>query len=323
LSDPNSRDFVEFAPVMLWRADALGVTTGHNSRWRAFTGQDLVTASGEGWRSVVHPDDVERVSERWLHSVRSKKPYSIEYRIRRASDGEFRWHLVEAVPQQSSTGETNWFGTCIDIHDRKRAEEHQKFLTDELYHRCKNMLAVVDGVVRLSWREANPETFVETVSARIASLAACHELLYLNKWKNADLSELIRRQLEHFSDAIGSRITLEGPEVRLKSAVAEAIGMAVHELATNAVKYGALSNELGRIDITWNIVAPEDVLSVQWAETNGPEYIPATRSGFGQAVIKRMVEEASSGKVEIGPSNGGMTWRLIASSKTTIDFDQE
>lgn len=99
--------------------------------------------------------------------------------------------------------------------------------------------------------------------------------------------------------------------------------MAVHELATNAVKYGALSNELGRIDITWNIVAPEDVLSVQWAETNGPEYIPATRSGFGQAVIKRMVEEASSGKVEIGPSNGGMTWRLIASSKTTIDFDQE
>ena len=76
--------------------------------------------------------------------------------------------------------------------------------------------------------------------------------------------------------------------------------MAVHELATNAVKYGALSNELGRIDITWNIIAPEDVLSVQWAEINGPEYIPATRSGFGQAVIKRMVEEASGGKVEIG-----------------------
>ena len=122
-SERRYRAFTESVPTMMWAADADGRTVDHNQRWEEYTGQPPSDGGGDGWKAVVHPEDLDRVERAWAEAVRTGKTYSIEYRIRRAADGEYRWHSVQAVPTYDETGRTvNWFGTCVDIEARKQAE---------------------------------------------------------------------------------------------------------------------------------------------------------------------------------------------------------
>ncbi len=122
-SEIKHRDLSNSIPALLWATDALGVTTYHNRQWYEYTGQPLEAGFGDGWKNIVFPDDLGRVAERWSHSIRTGEDYSIEYRIRRASDGAYRWHSVQARLSRDGQGEPlGWFGTLVDIHDRKLAE---------------------------------------------------------------------------------------------------------------------------------------------------------------------------------------------------------
>jgi two-component sensor histidine kinase len=206
-----------------------------------------------------------------------------------------------------------------DITERKRVEEHNKLLMAEINHRSMNLLAVVQAVAHQTARTGDPATFVARLFDRIDGLAASQDLLIKNQWEGVDLADLVEAQLAHFKDLIGARVMRDGPPVRLTPAAAQGIGMALHELATNAGKYGALSNNDGRVHISWQFgTANEPVFLMSWLEEGGPTVALPTRKGFGQMVIGRMVEAAVDGTAEVDYRESGFFWRLSAPLAGTL-----
>ncbi len=192
-------------------------------------------------------------------------------------------------------------------------------LMAEVNHRAKNLLAVVQAVALQTAKHSDPSTFVARLSERIGGLSAGQDLLVKNQWHSVGVSELIEAQLAHFKDLMGTRVLLVGPPVRLTAEAAQAIGMALHELSTNAAKYGALSNEGGRVHITWQTTAGAGAnFSMSWLEDGGPAVIAPTRKGFGQVVIGRLVEMAVQGTTDISFHEHGVRWSLSAPVDTAL-----
>ena len=200
-----------------------------------------------------------------------------------------------------------------DITMRKRTEEQSKLLLAEVNHRAKNLLGVVQALARQTGRSGDPATFMTRLTERIGSLAASQDLLVDSQWQGVEVSKLVEAQLGHFKDLIGTRVILDGPTLLLTPRAAQGIGMALHELATNAAKYGSLSSQSGLVRIAWKVAAPsQSVFSMSWLEEGGPEVLPPTRKGFGQTVIGPMAEAAVDGTVEIGYQKSGFSWKLRA-----------
>lgn len=198
-----------------------------------------------------------------------------------------------------------------DITERKRAHKHAQFLMAEVNHRARNLLAVVQAIASQTAKNGDPATFAARLADRLEGVAAGQDLLVENQWQGIDVTDLIHDQLAHFGDLIGSRILVAGPPARLTAAAAQAIGMALHELATNAIKYGALSNVDGRVSITWQFTDTEEtIFSMSWLEAGGPKVVAPKRRGFGHTVIGRMVEAAVDGNVEIDYRGTGLSWTL-------------
>ena len=207
-----------------------------------------------------------------------------------------------------------------DITARKRVEQHNKLLMAEVNHRAMNLLAVVQAVVQQTARGGDPATFVLRLSERIQGLAASQDLLVKNDWHGVEVADLVEAQLAHFKDLVGTRVVLDGPRARLTPAAAQGIGMALHELATNAGKYGALSNGEGKVRISWDVptaVSPRFLMA--WQEEDGPPVIAPTRNGFGQKVIGRMVEAAVDGTTELDYRESGFIWKLCSSADDTLE----
>jgi len=200
-----------------------------------------------------------------------------------------------------------------DITERKRNEAHVKLLMAEVNHRAKNLLAVVQGVALQTAKHGDPATIAARLSERIGGLATGQDLLVKNQWRGIDVSDLVEAQLVHFKDLIGTRVLIDGPPARLTPPAAQGIGMALHELATNAAKYGALSNREGRVRVVWHITsAPKPLFSMSWLEDGGPKVAAPTRTGFGRIVVGRMAEAAVQGATTITFEEKGLSWNLIA-----------
>lgn len=269
----------------------------------------------------VHPDDVGPLRERWAQAGQTGET-DVEFRVIRA-DGELRWLAGRwAVYPEGADGggpRLRYLGVNFDITDRKRIEEHSRLLMAEVNHRAKNLLAVVQAVTHQTAKHGDPATFAARLAERIDGLAASHDLLVKNLWHGVELTELIAAQLAHFKDVIGTRIIMNGPPSMLTAPAAQAIGMALHELATNAAKYGALSDANGQVRISWQAAdAATPVFSMSWQETGGPQVAVPTRQGFGQLVIKRMVEVAVDGAVEIEFAEQGLVWHLSALAENVL-----
>ena len=200
-----------------------------------------------------------------------------------------------------------------DITERKRAEEQVKRLLKEVNHRAKNLLGVVQAI---AWHTtgADRDAFIDRFSARIHALAANHDLLVKSEWRGVELGDLVRSQLAHFEGLIGGRITLEGPDLHITAEAAQPLAMALHELATNAGKYGALSNTLGGVCIAWAIDkdgAGTDRFRLSWSEWGGPEVPAPSRRGFGTAVITQMPKMQLGAEVTLDYAPGGITWHFV------------
>jgi two-component sensor histidine kinase len=203
-----------------------------------------------------------------------------------------------------------------EITERKRAEELQILLMREINHRTKNMLSVVQSIARQT-AASDATEFVNRFSARIQALSANQDLLIKSSWRGVDLDDLVRAQLAHFADLIGTRITVRGPQVRLAAAAAQSIGMALHELATNAGKYGALSGERGCVDIDWRL--SRDTFSMGWTERDGPSVEPPKRHGFGSTVISTVAKASVEGEIELDYAPTGLVWRLKCSPDKVLE----
>jgi two-component sensor histidine kinase len=208
----------------------------------------------------------------------------------------------------------------LDVTDRKKSLRQIQLLMGEVNHRAMNLLGVVQVVARQTARDGEPKTFVTRLMERIASLAASQNLLVQNEWQGVAVADLIAAQLSHFEDLLGTRVVSTGPTVRLLPAAAQGIGMALHELATNAAKYGALSNRAGQVQISWRITATSPAMfELSWAETAGPPVDPPTRKGFGQKVIGPMAEASVNGKAELNYASTGLKWTLVAPISETLE----
>ena len=261
---------------------------------------------------LVHLDDAERVRSAVQAALDPAEPKrsATEFRLRRGH-GEVRW--VETLGRSffEGTGRerraVSAVGTIADITERHEREEKEHLLMREISHRAKNMLSVVHAIAHQTATK-NPEDFVERFSERIQALAANQDLLIRSDWNGVEIGDLVHAQLAHFVGLIGSRIAVQGPELRLNAASAQAIGLALHELATNAGKYGALSTDTGRVNVSWGTAG--DTFTMSWTERDGPPVSPPERRGFGTIVMEAMVERSVNGAVDLDYDPSGLTWRL-------------
>jgi PAS domain S-box-containing protein len=269
----------------------------------------------------VHPDDMEGFSairEAALNPL-DPKPYVNEYRIVRR-DGKVRWVESRGLAYFEGAGPerrlVSFVGTLQDITQRKEREERERLLMREINHRAKNMLSVVDAIAHQT-AARNPEDFIERFSKRIQALSANQDLLVRNEWNGVEIADLVHAQLAHFADLIGSRIAVHGPKLHLNPASAQAIGLALHELATNAGKYGALSTDRGRVDIAWDNVG--NTFTMSWTERDGPPVCKPKQRGFGTIVIEAMAEYTVDGAVDLHYAPSGVTWRLTCPTTSVLE----
>lgn len=220
-------------------------------------------------------------------------------------------------------GETCVLVSAVDITDRKRGEEHVRLLMGELNHRINNLLMVIQSIARQTATTADPHEFAERFTERLNGIAASNALLVSGNWQGVDLAELVRSQVTPFAGD-GGRMALDGPPLRLKPQAAQAIGMALHELATNAAKHGALANDSGRIGISWSVASDgERTFHLAWTEQGGPPVVAPTRTGFGRTVLERMITGTLGGCATLQFADGGVTWTFSGPSAGVLEDGAE
>ncbi len=274
-SDLKFRTLADAFPHMVWSTLPDGFHDYYNARWYQFTGVPDGSTDGEAWNGMFHPDDQERAWARWRKSLETGEPYEIEYRLRHRS-GDYRWVLGRAMPMHDTKGTIiRWIGTCTDIHEQKEQAEQNEILGRELSHRIKNIFAVITGLIGLSARR-HPENrdFARTLQERIAALGRAHEFVRPHSERSRpevtaeSLQAVLEDVLSPYPAQSEGRLKVLGEDFRLDDRGATPIALLVHELATNATKYGALSVENGTVDVT--IERDSDVAQLTWVERGGP-----------------------------------------------------
>ena len=238
--------------------------------------------------------------------------------------GTLRWFDLHIEPLRTVTGEvTGLVGAAVDITKRKDDEAHLRLLMRELTHRSKNLLAVIQAMARQTARHSNSiEAFVAQFDARLQGLATSHDVLIEEGWHGASLEGLIKLQLQPFIEERAAQVVIEGPTVLLKPDSAQALGMALHELGTNARRYGALSNSNGRIAITWRrLPLPEgDGVEIKWSESGGPAIDEPVSRHFGSMIIERNLEQAIGGKVRLLFPASGVQCDILIPAMHLVGF---
>jgi PAS domain S-box-containing protein len=275
---------------------------------------ELITKSV--WE-ITHPDNlaIELAQFQQLEDGRIDS-YSVDKRDLR-KDGTIVWLRLTRSCVRKSDGSVDYFVAVVeDISPRKRAEEQVHLVMREANHRVKSPLGLVQAVAR-QIAAGNPEDFVGRFSERVQALAVNQDLLGRDKRRGAHLEKLVRAQLAHFADLVGSRITAHGPKLHLNATAAQAIGLALHELATNAAKYGALSTDAGRVDLDWRLDGDSFVMS--WAERGGPPVQPPDHRGFGTTVVDALARRAVGGEVQLDYARSGVEWHLTCPRDNALE----
>jgi PAS domain S-box-containing protein len=251
---------------------------------RFFTPEDA--AAGQPVKEMRIADDQGRaLDERW-HQRKS---------------GERFWASGELMPLKDDAGEITGFVKVMrDRTEQRLAEEHQRLLIHELNHRVRNTLATVQSLAGQAFKGAEKINAQDIFEARLFALAKAHDVLTQTNWEGAELSKLIREATTPYQREDHRRFEIEGPNLWVKPRIALALSMVLHELATNAVKYGALSVSSGHVVIRWAVMPGHPtLLSILWEERDGPPVSPPTRTGFGMRLIERSLAVELGGNVNI------------------------
>jgi PAS domain S-box-containing protein len=247
--------------------------------------------------TFVHPDDRDKIARRKRQILASEQQYQLTYRIRRP-DGEVRWVLDRGQVDRDAAGRAlRVVGVLVDITDLKTAEERQRLLFDELNHRVKNTLAIVQSLAQHTQRsKPDPQEFTRAFGERIMSLSRAHDLLARTAWQGAPLQQVVSAVLEPFA-AYAGRIDIRGDAVELPASITITLALMLTELATNAAKFGALSADAGRVEISWTATPTETqagegrVVDLIWQERDGPHVEPPKHRGFGSRLLAASAQQ--------------------------------
>lgn len=290
--------------------------TDLNFTWISSAGPAIAAENSVGRdnRAVGPNDTIEAVVRIKKAVLATGEPGHGEIRLPMPTGD--KWFDLNVHPLRDVRGRVvGLIGGSVEVTERKEQEARIRLLMREVTHRSKNLLSVIQAIMRqTATHSLSIDDFQKRFSDRVHSLAGSHDLLVQENWNGAALRDLIRSQLGHYSDLVGSQIALSGPSMQLRPDAAQHIGMALHELATNAAKYGALSEPNGRVAISWSLPAENDdanICSLRWEETNGPVVTLPTRRGFGRVVIERTVARALNGEVKMEYRPEGVQWCLL------------
>jgi len=330
-SEARYRSALAAGQLVHWETDLVtGIRT-----WRpesmALFGLNLPDGLGkfggesDEFKLSLHPDD-RHIVPTFYELANKQDWFPVEYRIRRP-DGTVRWlagggQVMARGPDGKALRLIN---VVADVTSRKIGEEHVQSLLAEITHRGKNLLAVIQAIASQTGRTTvSFDDFQERFTRRLHGLAASHDLLVLQNWKGASLATLVQNQLAPFAESGSTGIRVSGPDIYLSPKVTETLGLALHELATNAVKYGALSVPQGKIDVSWDLEkkdgATSELLRLNWLERDGPSVTPPNRKGFGHTVFERIVARSLNGDLKVDFTPAGLIWNL---SIPTLDLNQD
>lgn len=313
-TEARLRMAIEAGRLGAWSFDIPGRTVTWDARTREMFG-----VGGEGvvpietFLGLIHPADRRRVSEigeRALDPAGDGR-YDVEHRLLRP-DGRTVWLAHDGQVIFDADGRpAQAVGITTDITERKQAELHQQLMVHELNHRVKNTLATVQAIAAQSLRhDADPEAAKRSFTARLIALSRAHDLLTEERWEGAELREVVGAAVEPFNGE--GRFDLDGPAVRLNPKAALSLALALHELGTNAAKYGALSQAAGRVAVRWSLEGEAGRWRLQWRESGGPVVRTPERRGFGSRLIERGLAAELRGEVKIAYEPGGVVCTISA-----------
>jgi PAS domain S-box-containing protein len=318
------RFVAERAKVGYWDWDiASGRLEWSSTCRRLFGISEDETLTYERFLAAVHPDDRMRTDQAVKDCLEgSNIDLDIEFRAR-LPDGAERWIHNKGSASFAANRPVRMAGIALDVSERKRSEEHGRLIMQEMSHRAKNLMAVVQAI---SWqttrRPASLEDFERRFTQRLEALGRSHDLLVERHWRGVLLEDLVHTQLEPFLDRAKERVVAHGPALLLMPDATQDLGLALHELATNASKYGALSDPAGKIDILWTVDdggpsgAPRFLMT--WRETGGPVVSPPTHKGFGSTVLTSTLSRSFKGKTRLDYAPEGLIWELGAPMRHLI-----
>jgi PAS domain S-box-containing protein len=275
-----------------------------------------IEVTDQQWCARVHRDDVQRLRAEHIRAFKERRRELVnEFRYVRPG-GEIRWIEARSLVAYDDAGRAERMtGVYIDVTERRKSEDHKNLLIAELDHRVKNVLACVAAVAQRS-RECSrsPDEFLEVLNGRISSLANAHALLSRSHWEGVPIGELVRNELAPCM--IDGSNLIEGPDIVLAAEATQPLSMVLHELATNATKYGALSSRRGRVSVSWERQSSShDPLTLEWLETGGPTIVAPGPSGYGSSVIRDLIPYELGGSVDYVLASGGVRCRVEIPAK--------
>jgi len=299
-SEEQLRQALSAAKMGTWRHDLTTQVSQRDGNLNALLGLEPRESVGptRAWLDRIHEEDLARVTEAWQKAIAEQGAYEADMRIQH-NDGTVRWLREQGhyVPDPDGLP-GSLTGLTVDITERKQAEEARTLLIEELNHRVKNMLATVQSIAHQSLAGAQSEQKQRFLS-RLQALATGHNLLTQSRWKGASLIGILNALFAPYRGESQSRLSLRGTDVVLSARDAISVTLAIHELLTNAVKYGAYSVPSGRIAVTWAVAeaAPAKRLQFSWDEQGGPPAVEPETTGFGTRLLKSLAMQSNGGYV--------------------------
>jgi PAS domain S-box-containing protein len=315
-SEERARLALEAGHMGTWWYDPNKSVGGWSSQATAMLGFPHASEvmDHQHWLDILHPEDLDRVVRKWHDSVKNQGDYQDEYRIR-LPNGDLRWiNSRGRVFFDIQKRPVYFIGIFQDITEQKHAEEQQRFFLDELNHRVKNTLTTVQSIASQTLRTTETSAqFKEAFEGRLLALSKTHNLLTRKSWREAELRDVAEQELAPYRKQGDERVVLNGPNVRLPARYAINLGLVLHELVTNAAKYGALSTNAGHLEMNWTVVENEDrpdQLRIHWTESGGPPVAPPKRQGFGSRLIRRSIEGELGGYMVLNFAEGGVAYDI-------------
>jgi PAS domain S-box-containing protein len=307
-SEERYRRIFEQTSDLILTADLNQVINDCNPSAAAAVGLTREEAIGRPIADFISKEDFEQTTQMLRQKLEAGGTTRYDVRVRSSSGEWLSWEINSGLTYAEDGTPVGLHVLGRDVTARKRAEEHQRLLINELNHRVKNTLAVVQSIAHQTLRQGNVSDGVrEALEGRLAALSAAHNVLTRESWAAASMHEIVRDAVAPFCS--DGRCGIEGPELRLNPRAAVSIALAVHELATNASKYGGLSNDGGRVDVEWEIDG--DRLSFTWREAGGPEVVVPSKRGFGTRMIERGLASDLDGVVTLDFNPGGLVFTVV------------